>query len=132
MGFWQNLGVLSPVYMSIHNILSPRKKKVGMDQCGNVYYEAPPRKGYKLARRWVMYKGAPEASSVPAEWHGWLHHQTDAVPSSDTPSYRRSWQKPHQENLTGTTAAYRPAGHVLQGGRREKATGDYQPWTPPS
>jgi NADH:ubiquinone oxidoreductase subunit len=26
--------------------------------------------------------------------------------------------------------AYRPPGSILAGGRRPKATGDYQPWTP--
>ena len=32
--------------------------------------------------------------------------------------------------LTGTDQAYRPPGHTLKGGRRAKATGDYEPWTP--
>jgi len=33
-------------------------------------------------------------------------------------------------NLTGTAEAYRPPGHVLAGGQRDKATGDYEPWKP--
>ena len=33
-------------------------------------------------------------------------------------------------NLTGTKAAYRPPGHILKGGQRDKATGDYEAWTP--
>ena len=105
-------------------------KRVGADASGNRYYRAKPRRGYKLDRRWVVYKGAPEASRVPPEWHGWLHHQSDAVPSSDTAAPRRVWQKPHVQNLTGTTQAYRPPGHVLSGGQRDKATGDYEAWTP--
>ncbi|MDU6836092.1 MAG: NADH-ubiquinone oxidoreductase subunit NDUFA12 family protein, partial [Bradyrhizobium sp.] len=44
----------------------------------------------------------------------------------------REWEKPHQPNLTGTPLAYRPAGSTLASGRRPKATGDYQPWTPGS
>jgi NADH:ubiquinone oxidoreductase subunit len=40
------------------------------------------------------------------------------------------WEKPHIPNLTGTPAAYRPPGSTLASGRRPKATGDYQPWTP--
>jgi NADH:ubiquinone oxidoreductase subunit len=36
----------------------------------------------------------------------------------------------HVPNLTGTDRAYRPPGHTLQGGRRDRATGDYEPWTP--
>ncbi|MDP6219258.1 MAG: NADH:ubiquinone oxidoreductase subunit NDUFA12, partial [Alphaproteobacteria bacterium] len=33
-------------------------------------------------------------------------------------------------NLTGTKFAHRPAGHVLKGGKRAAATGDYEPWSP--
>ena len=34
------------------------------------------------------------------------------------------------QSLDPVTYAYRPAGHVLKGGRRNKATGDYEAWTP--
>jgi NADH:ubiquinone oxidoreductase subunit len=130
MGFLNYLGTLSPAHINIVTLLSGATK-VGVDGFGNVYYRAKARPGYKRERRWVKYKGAPEASSVPPEWHGWLHHQTDVLPSGDAPSFRRPWQKPSQPNLTGTQQAYRPPGHILSGGRREKATGDYKPWTPP-
>jgi NADH:ubiquinone oxidoreductase subunit len=79
-------------------------------------------------RRWVLYKGEAEASKVPPEWHAWLHYTTDKVP--DPKRRRRPWEKPHQPNLSGTAQAYRPPGHVLQGGRRARGTGDYEPWTP--
>ena len=53
---------------------------------------------------------------------------------TDTPpgeaEQRFDWQKDHLPNLTGTRYAYRPPGHVLSGGQRDKATGDYEPWTP--
>ena len=124
------LGGLSPAHISLFT--TSRGQFVGKDEDGNKYYRSTkPRPGYKRERRWVMYAGAPEASSVPPEWHGWLHHQTDAVPSEETSSYRRTWQKPHQPNLTGTTQAYRPPGHLLSGGQRDKATGDYEAWSPP-
>lgn len=123
------LGALSPVHIHFVTIVTGAKR-VGEDAQGNKYYRAKPRKGYKRERRWVIYNGEPEASRVPPEWHGWLHHQSDAVPSSDTESFRRSWQKPHRPNLTGTNQAYRPPGHILQGGVREKATGDYEAWKP--
>ena len=129
MGFFSWLGVLSPVHIQWFNLFHA-KKHVGTDSFGNKYYEGKARKGYSHTRRWVMYKAAPEASAVPAEWHGWLHHQTDTVPSDDEQSYRRPWQKSHQPNMTGTTAAYRPPGHALQGGQRDKASGDYEAWTP--
>ncbi len=123
------LGVLSPIHIHFVTLVTGATR-VGTDMYDNKYYRAKPRKGYKSERRWVIYKGEPEASSVPPEWHGWLHHQSDIVPS-DQSGMRRVWQKPHQPNLTGTTAAYRPPGHVLAGGKRDKATGDYEAWIPP-
>ncbi|MBK6896266.1 MAG: NADH:ubiquinone oxidoreductase subunit NDUFA12 [Alphaproteobacteria bacterium] len=130
MGFLSFFGAQSPAYTMLITLFSSGKK-VGTDPYGNRYYEAKPRKGYKYTRRWVVYQGEAEASKVPPEWHGWLHHQTDALPRDDAPSFRRTWQQPHQPNMTGTTGAYRPPGHILQGGRRDKATGDYEAWTPP-
>jgi NADH:ubiquinone oxidoreductase subunit len=103
---------------------------IGQDHLGNKYYSGKARKGYLHERRWVAYAGEIEASSIPPEWHGWMHHQTNTVPSENTPSFRRSWQKPHTPNTTSTDQAYRPDGHILSGGQRAKATGDYEAWTP--
>jgi NADH:ubiquinone oxidoreductase subunit len=86
---------------------------IGTDQAGNQYYEAKPRPGTKRPRRYVRYKTSTEATNVPPEWHGWLHYQTDAIPSGQAQTHRREWQKPHQPNLTGTAQAYRPPGHIL-------------------
>jgi len=66
---------------------------------------------------------------VPAEWHAWLHHTADQPPP-DGGVAKRPWQKAHLPNQTGTAAAYRPPGHVLKGGQRDRATGDYEPWVP--
>lgn len=129
MGLLKYLGVLSPAHISLFTARSGGEK-VGTDPLGNIYYRTKPRPGYKRERRWVMYDGEPEASKVPPEWHGWLHHQTDTVPSEET-GMRRTWSKPHLPNMTGTTAAYRPPGHILEGGKRDKATGDYEAWVPP-
>lgn len=97
--------------------------KVGADDYGNVYYGE--RNG---ARRWVIYSDGAEASKVPPEWHGWLHHTVDDPPDEN---YKpKEWQKPHLANMTGTGQAYRPAGSTLVSGERPAATGDYQPWTP--
>lgn len=130
MGLLKFLGALSPVHINVFTMLSGGQR-VGKDTLGNIYYRAKARPGYKRERRWVMYKGAPEASMVPPEWHGWLHHQSDEAPSEAESSYRRPWQKPHQPNMTGTNQAYRPPGHIMEGGQRDKATGDYSAWTPP-
>ena len=126
------LGVISPVHISFVTLLS-RPTKVGADPMGNRYFEGKHRKGYKHKRRWVMYEGAPDASKVPPEWHGWLHHQTDIAPNTkEAEKYRQSWQKGHQPNPTGSDQAYRPPGHVLSKGKRQSATGDYEAWTPES
>ncbi|PJB70814.1 MAG: NADH:ubiquinone oxidoreductase subunit NDUFA12 [Alphaproteobacteria bacterium CG_4_9_14_3_um_filter_47_13] len=130
MGLLNFLGVLSPVHITLVTMLGGGKK-IGTDSSGNQYYRAKPRTGYKHDRRWVIYKNEPQASAVPPEWHGWLHHQTNDVPTETPESYRRDWQKPHRHNMTGTTLAYRPPGHHLKNGQRPAATGDYEAWTPP-
>lgn len=101
---------------------------VGTDQFGNRYYVDRRTKGKKRERRWVMYRGEPEASKVTPEWHNWLHGSVATPPSSEEKP--RAWQKPYEPNRTGTDQAYRPPGHVLMGGQRAKAAGDYEPWTP--
>ena len=73
--------------------------------------------------------GVVEASRIPPEWHGWIHHIVDVPPTAEAYT-AREWEKPHLPNLTGTPEAYRPAGSILASGQRPKATGDYQPWTP--
>lgn len=107
-----------------------RGERMGTDRFGNRYYRlrGPGRRAGR-ERRWVLYKGEAEASRVPPEWHAWLHHLTDA-PLSVPEAKKRPWYKEHVPNLTGTDAAYRPPGHVLRGGRRPRATGDYEPWRP--
>ena len=93
---------------------------VGDDEFGNRYYRTrggkiDPTLGFE--RRWVIYNGYAEASTVPPSWHGWLHHTVD-VPPTDEVYEPRSWQKPHRPNLTGTPAAHRPTGSTLAQGRR--------------
>ncbi|HCX66085.1 NADH:ubiquinone oxidoreductase subunit NDUFA12 [Parvibaculum sp.] len=103
---------------------------VGEDGQGNRYYEAKDGReigGYQ--RRWVIYNGLAEASRVPPEWHGWLHHTVD-TPPGEQGYVPREWEKPHMPNLTGTQHAYRPAGSLHKDARRPQATGDYQAWRP--
>jgi NADH:ubiquinone oxidoreductase subunit len=102
--------------------------KVGQDALGNVYLQTKAgRKG--PTRRWVMYNGINDASRIPPEWFSWLHHQIDGVPDEALPPVR-AWEKPATPNLTGTAAAYRPAGALEAGGVRAAATGDYEAWSP--
>lgn len=107
-----------------------RGEKVGTDRFGNIYYRDKKHRAGTRERRWVIYKGEPEASKVPPEWHAWLHHTTrEPIPEGNS-SFHRPWQKEHTVNHSGSTQAYRPPGHVYQGGQRARATGDYEPWTP--
>jgi len=97
---------------------------IGTDKFGNRYYQS--KNG---ARRWVTYAGTVEASRVPPDWHGWLHH-TYEDPPTKTPFKENSWEKEHRPNLTGTPDAYRPEGSLAKSGTRPPATGDYQAWKP--
>lgn len=102
-------------------------RQIGSDASGNRYFlERKPWRGAR-ARRWVLYKGAADASAVPPEWHAWLHFTTDEkLPEAR----RRPWQKPHLANPTGSAKGYRPPGHDYEGGARAPAAGDYEAWTP--
>ncbi len=96
--------------------------KVGEDEQGNQFYQS--RDG---ARRWVIYNGEVEASRVSPDWHGWLHH-TYKDPPGDAPLKHKAWEKPHQENLTGTALAYVPAGSIRRTVPKERS--DYEAWSP--
>ncbi|MGI9410364.1 MAG: NADH:ubiquinone oxidoreductase subunit NDUFA12 [Hyphomicrobiaceae bacterium] len=103
---------------------------VGTDELGNRYYQQRSGEGpHGKPRRWVIYRDLSEASQVPPEWHGWLHHTFEEPPTEEdyTP---QPWQKPHRMNMTGSSAAYRPPGSILTSAERPKATGDYTPWRP--
>ena len=78
-------------------------------------------------KRWVIYDGVVEASRVPPEWDSWLHYTTDVVPPAGG-SARKTWQKEHEPNLTGTDHAYRPPGHTLVIGDKPKPP--YEAWRP--
>ncbi|MGY3437363.1 MULTISPECIES: NADH:ubiquinone oxidoreductase subunit NDUFA12 [unclassified Marinovum] len=96
--------------------------KVGEDDQGNIFYETKDAK-----RRWVIFNGEVEATRVNPEWHGWLHH-TMKEPPTARPLHRKTWEKPHQENLTGTPLAYAPAGSLRRPDPVERQ--DYEAWTP--
>lgn len=100
---------------------------IGTDRYGNRYFQS--RRTYRDGRekRFVIYEGQAEASKVPPEWHGWLHHTEDAPVEGIS---KKPWQKDHLPNLTGTVYATRPSGHLLAKGQRPRATGDYEAWTP--
>lgn len=96
--------------------------KVGEDDQGNTYY-----RNHDNSRRWVIFNGDVEASRVSPDWHGWLHHTWDEPPS-DKPLAHKAWEKPHQENLTGSALAYAPAGSIRRQAPAERR--DYEAWSP--
>jgi NADH:ubiquinone oxidoreductase subunit len=96
-------------------------RPVGTDEFGNRYYEN--RRG----RRWVVFNGYAEASSIPPGWYGWMHKTVDEPPLA---SYQpREWEKPHVPNPTGTRAAYRPQGSLYFPAPKQPPS-DYEPWQP--
>lgn len=99
-----------------------RGVRVGEDEQGNIYYQTADAK-----RRWVIYNGDMEASRVSPDWHGWLHFTWDQPPTK-APLVHKAWQKPHVENLTGSAAAYAPAGSIRRAAPVARA--DYDAWQP--
>lgn len=97
-------------------------EKVGEDDAGNRFYQS--QGGVK---RWVIYNGEAEASRVSPEWHGWLHHTWDEPPT-ERPLARKSWEKPHLPNLTGTQEAYAPPGSIRRADPANMS--DYEAWSP--
>ncbi|MEM6659166.1 MAG: NADH:ubiquinone oxidoreductase subunit NDUFA12 [Pseudomonadota bacterium] len=96
--------------------------KVGEDDEGNVFYRTADD-----SKRWVIFNGEAEASRVDPEWHGWLHRTWDEPPT-DKPLKHKSWEKPHQENLTGTVLAYTPPGSLRRTEPVERKV--YEAWSP--
>jgi NADH:ubiquinone oxidoreductase subunit len=130
------MGILSKIFTwwdgaTIGTLLNSRLhgEQVGTDAQGNRYFRAKKKLPDGRERRWVIYDGANDASRVPAEWHGWLHGTFDGVPESYLPP-PRIFEVDFTPNETGTSAAYRPQGALERGGKRARATGDYQAWSP--
>lgn len=127
--WWNGATIGTSLWSSMHG------EHVGTDAQGNKYFRAKNNKkartpeGYE--KRWVIYAGANDASNVPSEWHGWLHHSYDEVPESHLPP-PRIWEADYTPNATGTVGAYRPQGALERGGHRAAATGDYEAWSPES
>jgi NADH:ubiquinone oxidoreductase subunit len=96
--------------------------KVGEDAQGNIFYRTRDDK-----RRWVIYNGESEASRISPDWHGWLHFTWDEPPTTRGLAHK-PWEKPHQENLTGTALAYAPAGSIRKQHPAERR--DYEAWSP--
>ena len=93
---------------------------MGADEFGNKYYSN------SKGKRWVIYKNTIESSKIPPNWHSWIHFLQPKIPSDDTKRF--SWQKPHEENLTGTKKAYKPEGSLAY--NLKKSLKKYETWKP--
>ncbi|WP_375731173.1 NADH-ubiquinone oxidoreductase subunit NDUFA12 family protein [Azospirillum sp. B506] len=78
-----------------------RGAKVGSDRFGNVYYRSKDTQPGTRERRWVLYAGEPDASKIPPEWHGWLHHTT----KEPLPEGSSAFHKPGRRNICPTCPA---------------------------
>jgi NADH:ubiquinone oxidoreductase subunit len=111
-----------------------RGELVGVDEYGNRYYRERGRRdhggsAWRRERRWVVFARDADPTRVPPGWVGWLHRRFEKPPSEQPLSAPR-WEKERLPNLTGTPAAYLPAGAIERGGHRPPATGDYEAWRP--
>ena len=93
-------------------------KFIGSDQFGNKYYSN------SKGKRWVIYKNNIESSKIPPDWHLWIHSLTIKKPENIINKF--SWQKEHEENLTGTKKAYKPEGSLLL--ESKKNMKKYETW----
>ena len=105
-----------------------RGELVGTDAEGNRYFQDKRIIAGRRRKRWVMYNGEAEASRVPPDWHGWLHHTNDTIPPKGGQP-RKDWQKDHVRNLSGTDLAYRPPGSTLVNSV-DKPKPAYEAWRP--
>lgn len=121
---WWNGGTIGALFD-----INRRGQFIGTDEFGSRYFEERVASLEGRKRRWVIYRGYPDASRVPPDWHGWLHHTFDDPPTY-APLRAKVWEKPHLPNLTGTIWAYRPKGSLDKSGVRAKSSSDYESWNP--
>ena len=93
-------------------------KFAGKDEFGNKYYFN------SKGKRWVIYKDYVESSKIPEEWHLWIHFLKTSKPSENKKKF--SWQKRHEENLTGTKRAHKPEGSLSSSEKKDMRK--YEVW----
>ncbi|KAM0752409.1 NDUFA12-domain-containing protein [Meredithblackwellia eburnea MCA 4105] len=98
-GFWRQLQYIGDTKAGTF---------VGEDQHGNKYYQNLNETIWR--HRWVDYSSHDfNASQVPPEWHAWLTHIRQDVPTADPIMIQshQPWQRAHFENITGTRGAFK-------------------------
>lgn len=111
----------------------PTGKLVGSDHLGNHYYERTEDTQYGR-HRWVVYKDKRavhyNASSVPAEWHGWLHYINDEPPTLVAPHYP-VFHVPHTPSKTMSDERYLPKGSWVKASEKRNWK-KFEAWSPHS
>ena len=102
---------------------------VGKDQDGNKFHKSNISYGVKKEKRWVIYKGDNDPTKIDPNWHAWLHHTTNDIPSKKTRK-KFNWQKKITPNYTGTSKAYLQPGHMLNKEKKNKIIKNYESWKP--
>ena len=102
---------------------------VGEDNNQNKYYCNSKFFSDTNFKRWVIFRGEIEATKIPPHWHSWLHKSIEVPPINYKHKY--SWQKNHEENMTGTDEAYYPDSHPLSKSYNSNAIkSEYESWIP--
>lgn len=91
------------------SVVKPDGKLVGVDLHGNEYYEDD--NDMFNHNRWVLYKKWNlDPTSIPPEWHQWLHRTSDIKGDQVPKAFYTSFP---YENVTGSFGAYKPYNTTL-------------------
>ena len=93
---------------------------VGKDEFGNRYFS-----NKKDTKRWVIYGGQVEATTVNPEWNNWLRFTSIKKPENIK---SHDWQLEHKPNQSGTAKAYSPQS--IFNNSADKKKNDYEKWSP--
>lgn len=113
---------------------SPGTVCMGEDVHGNKYFEDSSLPSGQ--HRWVLYANKHkqtglDPTTVPPEWHGWLHFMTDVKPGDKPASYPIYAIEPHgRPNPTGTSKRYLPKG--AWGNTQRRHWQKFTAWSPAS
>jgi len=94
---------------------------VGEDEYGNKYFS-----NKSDTKRWVIYGGQIEATTVNPEWNNWLRFTSTNKPEQFN---YYDWQLKHLPNQSGTSKAYSPKLSNFNKNDDKKKT-DYEKWSP--
>ncbi|MDC1316077.1 NADH-ubiquinone oxidoreductase subunit NDUFA12 family protein [Alphaproteobacteria bacterium] len=87
-------------------------KSIGNDTFGNTFFVDKKNK----SKRWVIYANGFGPSSIPTNYHNWLHGTSDILPFFDT-----------DKELTQSIVKQRVEKHI---NKKNKISSGYKAWKP--